>query len=254
MKRGTRARGLADWLRAAGLGMGVWIAGLPGVAVAQHTLVQWAGVLELVDSDTGTGAFSGGSPGVSPFAGYFVHPTTCAAGCLVEPFPPDATNYVFADGAGLITGLGASVQGVESSIEIIDEEVIDQDGVDLAAFFGISVSVGQTVDAWVLSSENAAEFTPAFVDWALTFLYITSDPFASTAFANAPPPNPDLVLFELYEDDGDVYAALGSAVVVPEPGFATLVAAGCGGLALRGRSRRRRLGDRCDRIAEAVNA
>ena len=132
------------------------------------------------------------------------------------------------------------MQGVESSIEIIDEEVLDQDSVDFAAIFGITVMVGQTVDAWVLSSENAAEFTPAFVDWGLTFLYITSDPFVSTAFVAAPPPNPDLVVFEVYEDDGDVYAAVGRATVVPEPGFAALVAAGTCGLTLQGRRRMRR--------------
>ncbi len=248
MRGSTRASGLTCLLAATGL----WVGGLQGVAKAQDTLVQWTGVLELIDGDAGSGAFSGGNPGVSPFEGYFVHPTSCAAGCLIEPFPPDATNYVFSGGAGLITGLGASVQGVESSIEIIDEEVLDQDGVDFAAFFGIPVTVGQTVDSWVLSSENAAEFTPAFVDWGLTFLYITSDPFASTAFVSAPPPNPDLIVFEVYEDNGDVYAGVGSATVVPEPGFAALLAAGSCGLALRGRYWRRRHGEHATRAGERV--
>ena len=96
MRGSTRASGLTCLLAT----MGPWVGGLQGVAKAQDTLVQWTGVLELIDGDAGSGAFSGGIPSVSPFEGYFVHPTSCAAGCVIELFPPDATNYVFSGGAG----------------------------------------------------------------------------------------------------------------------------------------------------------
>ena len=83
MMRRIKRSGLTSQLVAIGL-----LAVLPGVVPAQDAVVQWSGVLELVEADSRSGAFTGGSPGVSDFESYFVHPTSCAVGCVIEPFPP----------------------------------------------------------------------------------------------------------------------------------------------------------------------
>ncbi|MFK7894679.1 MAG: hypothetical protein AB8G23_02525 [Myxococcota bacterium] len=203
--------------------------GLPSISFAQGNLIYWSGQLDFIGEDSGTGALTGGVPGMSTFDGYFGFPTSCGAGCVVEPFPPDATNYVFANSGGHLRGLGASIPSVEASVEIIDEQVLDADGVAFAAAYGISATVGQAIDVWTVSAENTAEFTPAFVDWNVSFLYFETDPFNSTAYVPAPPAAPDLIIFEVFEDNGDVYEGVGPAAI-PEPDFFALLLVGVGGL------------------------
>lgn len=197
------------------------------VALGQGALavdIVWEGTLVVVEEDSGTGAYTGGTPDASMFSGSVNFPGTCGATCLVEPFPPFATNYVFSDGSGTISGLGSSSTGIESSIEVINDEVVGPDAVELAAFFGVTLTVGQTLDVWAVNSETAGEFTPAFVDWGLSYVYSTSNPFSDTSFTPTPPPDPDFILWQINEDDGDAYSALG--VVMPEPGGIPMLAAG----------------------------
>lgn len=197
----------------------------------------WSGEIVVVDTDTGAGTYTGALP-TDPFSGEFAWPDVCGATCTVEPFPPEATNYVFSDGTGEITGLGIPTPGIESNIEIINEDVVSQDGVDIAALFGITLTVGQTIDSWVVGSESVGEFTPAFKEWNVTYIYITTDPFTDTSFTPTPPPNPDIILFDLTEDDGDVFLAIGEVTSVPEPG--TTLGLACGAAFLGLASRRRR--------------
>ena len=119
-----------------------------------------SGPIEVIPNDSGAGIYTGGTPGVSVFSGEILWPDVCGATCTIEPFPPDATNYVFSDGVAYIDGLGIRTEGVEANVEIIDEALIDQDGVDIAALFGITLTVGQDYDAWVVGSESAGEFAP----------------------------------------------------------------------------------------------
>lgn len=217
----------------------VW---LGSAASAPGGDLAWTGTLLLVQEDAGTGVYTGGIPGSTMFAGTVFFPDTCGATCTVEPFPPDATNYVFSDGTGSISGVGATTIGIESSVEIIDEEVLGPDAVELAALFGVTITAGQTVDAWTVDSQTAGEFMPGFVAWGLSYVYVTTDPFTNTSFTPTPPPNPDFILWELVEEDGDAYAVLGEVDSVPEPGFIAMLGVGTamlGGLA--GRSRRRRV-------------
>lgn len=186
--------------------------------------LAWDGELLLIFNDSGTGAYTGGTPGVSMFSGELASPDVCGATCLIEPFGPNATNYVFSNGAGTIEGLGTNSVGIESSIEVINDEVITQDIADLATLYGVTLTVGQTLDTWAFGSENDAEFTSDFVTWGVSFVY-TNNPFSDTSFVATPPPNPAFILWEIDEDDEDAYAAIGIATV-PEPATTFQLAAG----------------------------
>ena len=191
--------------------------------------LSWTGDIEIVDPSTGT--YAGAMPS-DVFSGEFTWPDVCGATCTVEPFLPEATNYVFSDGTGFITGLGIQTDGVESSIEIIDEDLVSQEAVDLAALFGITLTVGQAIDQWVVSSESAGEFTPAFKEWSVSYIYITTDPFSDLSFTPTPPPSPDIILWELSQDEENLFFALGEVTSVPEPGSALGLVCGVALLAL----------------------
>ena len=200
--------------------------------------ISWDGELDLILNDTGTGAYTGGTPGVSPFSGDAVWPDVCGATCTVDASEPDATGYLFSNGTGSITGLGVTSDGILSSVEIVDEAIVDQELVDIAALFGVTLTVGQVFDEYAVQSETGGEGTPAFRDWVVSFLYVTTDPFSDTSFVSSPPPNPDLVLWDIEEAD-NVYTALGEVGFVPEPGVA--LGFGCGALGLAWATRRRRV-------------
>ena len=202
--------------------------------------IGWAGTLVLIESDSGTGAYTGGLEGSTIFSGSVHVPNTCGPTCSVEPFPPFAVNYVFSDGAGSVSGVGATSLGIESSVEVINEEVVDQERVDFAEIFGLSLTLGQTVDTWSVGSQTAGEFTPGFVAWGLSYVYVTTDPFSNTNFTPTPPPNPDLVIWQVFEDNGNAYAVVGEMDALPEPGVAAMLAAGL--VTLRGFAVRLRRG------------
>jgi hypothetical protein len=195
-------------------------------------------IIKNIDNDAGTGAYTGGTPGSTFFSGSLFYPDTCGVTCTVEPFGPTATNYVFSDGSGSISGLGVTTAGIEASVEIINDEVIDQGGVDLAALFGVTLTVGQTIDVWAGDSESIGEFTPAFVTWGVSYIYATTDPFSDTSYTPTPPASPDFILWAIDEDEEDAYAATGEVVFIPEPAAPMMLAAGA--LALRGLAARRR--------------
>lgn len=207
-------------------------------AVASAGALSWDGTLVVILEDSGTGTYTGGIPNTSPFSGQLFSPDTCGATCTVEPFPPFATHYVFSNGGGEIAGLGATTTGAESSIEVINDESVNQDAVDLAAVLGLTLTLGQTVDIWSFGSENALEFTPDFVDWGVAYIYATTNPFSDTSFTSAPPPNPDLVIWEINEDNENVYSGVGLVNTVPEPAAALQVAAGAIFLLMAARLRR----------------
>ncbi|MGB5261482.1 MAG: hypothetical protein WBO34_13325, partial [Gammaproteobacteria bacterium] len=98
------------------------------------------------------GIYTGGIPDVSVFSGSFSYGDTCGS-CLVEPFPPDEINYVFSGGTGSITGLGVTTTGVESSVAISNDQVVDTDAAALFGIFGLTVTPGTTSDVWSVASE-----------------------------------------------------------------------------------------------------
>lgn len=53
-------------------------------------------------------------------------------------------------------------------------------------------------------------------------MYITTDPFINTNFTSTPPSNPDVILWQPFEDGGDRYTAIGKVDSLPEPGVAAL--------------------------------
>ena len=61
-------------------------------------------------------------------------------------------------------------------------------------------------------------------------MYVTTDPFTNTNFTSTPPPNPDVIIWQLFEDGGDRYAAIGKVDSVPEPGITATLAAGVAAL------------------------
>ncbi len=202
--------------------------------------LAWDGTLVAVFDDTGTGAYTGGTAGVTTFSGTVTFPDVCDTGttCTVEPFGPTATNYVFSNGSGTVMGLGASSIGIESSVEIIDEEPVTPDTVDLAALFGVTISVGQTLDAWAVDSETAGEGNPGFVDWGVSYVYVTTDPFSNTSYTPTPPPGADFIIWQINEDESDTYSAIGEVDTVPEPDARLAIAIGL--LAISSASRHRR--------------
>lgn len=213
----------------------VWIAGLAivlgqvgwsGDAGAANLSFSWEGTVVFVDENA-VGAVHGEVvEGVTRFSGFFVYPDACDVGCLIEPFGPDETNYVFAGGLGGLSGGGGYSRGIESSVNIVNDQIVDQESVDFAALLGLSLTLGQTTDVWSVASETAGEFTPSFVDWNVEYVYSTSNPFSTTDYVATPPPNPDLVLFAINQDDGNVFFAFGGVDTVPEPGFGVMLAMG----------------------------
>jgi len=214
-------------------------------AAADLVSLEWNGLLREVFADETTGVFSGATPDVSHFRGYFAYPDECvpATGCAV--FLVDGeTEHVFA-AASAITGLGESVAGTDVRVVVADEVVADQDAVDFAALFGASLTIGQTIDTWLVSGVNAGDGTLANpMEWGVEYIYLTSDPFSSTGFVATPPPNPDLIIFEIGEDDFTVYEAVGQvtdATFIPEPSTGAMLSGGIlwllaiGGKSLRGR-------------------
>lgn len=114
--------------------------------------IGWTGTLRAIDVDDGTGFYTGGVVGSSQFFGSQHFSNTCGASCTVIPFPPDATSYAFSDGGGSVRGVGRTSLGRDSSVQIINEEVLDQGGVDMGALFGFNLTLGQTIDTWAVSS------------------------------------------------------------------------------------------------------
>ena len=187
--------------------------------------ITWTGVLKAVIEDTGTGIYSGGTPDVSIFSGSFNYGDTC--GCLIEPFPPDEINYVFSGGTGTITGLGVTTTGVESSVAISNDQVIDTNGAALFDIFGLTVTPGTTSDVWSVASETSG----AVIEWDVSFVYLTTNPFSDSSYTATPPPNPDLIIFQVDEDDEVTYFAFGEVTtVVPVPAAVWLFGSGLLGL------------------------
>jgi len=216
----------------------VSLGGWGGSARAADQSFSWDGVVVLVDPNA-MGAIHGDVvEGVTTFSGFFVYPDACGIGCIIEPFGPDETNYVFPNGLGGLVGGGGTSLGVESSVNIINDQLVDQDSVDAAALLGLTLTLGQTTDVWSAASESAGEFTPAFVDWNVEYIYSTSNPFSNTDYVSSPPPNPDLILFAINQDDGNVFFAFGEVTSVPEPGLGLMLGAGLLGLACTSRLRR----------------
>lgn len=213
------------------------------VTDASAGAIAWSGTLVTVDIDSGIGRFRGGVPGTSVFSGSVQYPDTCGATCTIAPDPvpgpPSETGYRFSNGLGTVQGVGASAVTTTTRIDVVDEDVIDEGGVDFAALFGIDLVVGQTIDTWSVS--NITPVGSDIVEWGISYVYITTDPLSSSTFRSTPPPNPDLILWQLIED-GDQYSVVGEVDSVPEPGMAAMLAAGLATLGGLGRRHRRRCG------------
>ena len=210
-----------------------------GSAEAADLSFSWDGTVVFVDENL-PGAIHGDVVvGVTGFDGFFVYPDTCNADCLVEPFGSEETNYVFANGLAGLSGGGGYSRGVESSVNIIDDQIVDEESVAFGALLGLSLTVGQTLDVWSVASETAGEFTTDFVDWNVEYIYSTSDPWSTTDYVATPPPNPDVILFAINQDDGDVFFAFGGVNSVPEPTLGLSLAVGALGLLGPSRGRRR---------------
>jgi hypothetical protein len=207
-----------------------------GGARAADLSFAWEGTVAFVDTNQAGALHGDVIPGVTSFAGFVVYPDTCDAGCFVEPFGPDETNYVFPGGFGGLWGGGGTSTGVESSVNIVDDQVVDQEAVDFAALLGFSLELGQTLDVWSAASETAGEFTTSFVDWNVEYTYWTSNPFSDTGYVSTPPPNPDVILFSVSQDNGNILLVGGLVNGVPEPEIGSMLGAGIAALAFARRS------------------
>lgn len=92
----------------------------------------------------------------------------------------------------------------------------------MGALFGFNLTVGQTIDTWAVSSFMNSGLPGHDVVWGLSYVYITTDPFINTNFTSTPPSNPDVILWQPFEDGGDRYTAVGKVDSLPEPGVAAL--------------------------------
>lgn len=219
----------------------VWMGLLLSFGVASSAWGRdfaWQGTLVAIEFDSGVGRYRGGVEGATVFSGSAFFPDTCGATCTVEPDPPSATSYRFSNGTGTVQGVGASSVGVASIVTVVNEDFVDQGGVDFAALFGLNLTVGQTLDTWNVS--HVTSTASDIVEWGLSYVYITTDPFNDTTFRTTPPPNPDVIIWQLIED-GTEYSVVGEVDSVPEPGLALMLATGTSALGgLSARSRRRR--------------
>ena len=206
--------------------VGRFLGGVTGLAIlaigfamppAHAADLSWTGTFEILLDDDGMSTYSAAMVD-DVFTGSFVYEDVCNPGinCIVEPQapPPAQTNYVFTNpgNTGVIDGIGITTVGVESSVEITNDEVVDGDAQALAAALGLAVNVGDTFDAWTLGSETAGEV----LEFEIAFLYATTNPFSDTSYTATPPPNPDLIIFEI-DENGETYEAIGLVTSVPEP-------------------------------------
>jgi len=212
--------------------------------VGSLTSIIWIGPLELVPTNLGSGLFAAGTPGVSPFEGYFVLPEACAGDCIGVPFAPTGTAYDVIAPAGGIRAVGEYAAAIENRVEIANDFILDDGIVDIASQLGVFLQQGAPFDAWQLTSKSAPDGTPGQITWSLIHVYVSTDPFQSTEYTIDPPQGADLMAFIVTEEDGTtIYQGFGNVTSVPEPGMGLLLGVGVSGLTVLagGHRRKRRL-------------
>lgn len=184
--------------------------------------LEWTGVLDILEADLGTGAFTGGTVGVSVFDGYFLYPEVCGGDCVSMSDPGQGTIYALPpEVGGIVRGVGTSAASVRNQIQVVDELVADDSFAETATMLGLPLSEGDVLDAWRVGGQAFADGEPAGVAWSLIYVYSTTDPFTDSSYTPDPPPGADLIIFFLSEgDDPSVYSVLGATTSVPEPGVA----------------------------------
>ena len=164
--------------------------GLGGISTGPNRLIGWSGILDLIFTDSGQGAFSGGTPGESVFDGYFGYPERCIDNCLVASSEANQTVYAYPNTVGLARGVGAFTGTVTNEVEISDDFAVDAEFVNVASQLGLSVQVGQEVDGWQITMNSHPAGTPGGVKVSLIYIYASTDPFDSTEYTGDPPALP----------------------------------------------------------------
>ncbi len=209
--------------------LGVALAALLAAGPASSATLDWSGAIEILVEDLGGATYSGAMVG-DPFAGQHVVPDVCGGTCTVDNEPGE-TNYVFSDGTGFVTDGMTQVNGVEASVNIQNDVVLDAvEAALVSQLTGQVISAGEVVDVWTGASEAAG----GSIEWEVVYLALDESLYDDTSYRPTPPArgDVDLVAFQVSE-----FAVMGTEVfsALPEPGAASALLALLAGLAAVGR-------------------
>jgi len=223
-------------------------------AVAQAAVsgATFTGALVRIDTDSGTGTYSGAGVG-DVFFGGFSYGLNAGEATFIWTEPHEA-NYEFVGGAfsGVLSNGITPVYGPLAWVNIQDDMPLTADEAALVgALLGTTVTAGTPVDVWAVGSRTAGAYYDVNnqffngVSFEMGLLSFNTGLYGTADFQAVPPPlgAVDLAIFMIEEADAlgnTLFSAIGtlstaSYQVVPVPAAVWLLGSGLLGLIAVGR-------------------